>query len=147
MSAEVFPMAPLRRHKVTIIKFRRRKHSMKRQGHRQWFTEVKITGIPRKRPIPFRRILAMAHKKAAGSTRNGRDSRVQTLRCETLRWPAASAGSIIVRQRGTRFPRGHRRWPGSRPHAVRSERRLCEVRRPRVRTTVSSLASFPSKRR
>lgn len=31
--------------KVTIVKFRRRKHSMKRQGHRQWFTEVKITGI------------------------------------------------------------------------------------------------------
>lgn len=31
--------------KVTIIKFRRRKHSMKRMGHRQWFTEVKITGI------------------------------------------------------------------------------------------------------
>ncbi|MGO2133728.1 MAG: 50S ribosomal protein L21 [Halomonas sp.] len=31
--------------KVTIIKFRRRKHSMRRQGHRQWFTEVKITGI------------------------------------------------------------------------------------------------------
>ena len=34
-----------RHDKVTIIKFRRRKHSMKRQGHRQWFTEVKITGI------------------------------------------------------------------------------------------------------
>ncbi|WP_096084809.1 50S ribosomal protein L21 [Agaribacterium haliotis] len=34
-----------RAEKVTIIKFRRRKHSMKRQGHRQWFTEVKITGI------------------------------------------------------------------------------------------------------
>ena len=31
--------------KVKIIKFRRRKHHMKRQGHRQWFTEVKITGI------------------------------------------------------------------------------------------------------
>lgn len=31
--------------KVKIIKFRRRKHSMTRQGHRQWFTEVKITGI------------------------------------------------------------------------------------------------------
>ena len=31
--------------KVRIIKFRRRKHHMKRQGHRQWFTEVKITGI------------------------------------------------------------------------------------------------------
>ena len=34
-----------RADKVNIIKFRRRKHSMKRQGHRQWFTEVKITGI------------------------------------------------------------------------------------------------------
>ncbi len=31
--------------KVTIIKFNRRKHSQKKQGHRQWFTEVKITGI------------------------------------------------------------------------------------------------------
>ncbi|QJD59081.1 50S ribosomal protein L21 [Pseudomonas sp. gcc21] len=31
--------------KVRIIKFRRRKHHMKRQGHRQWFTEIKITGI------------------------------------------------------------------------------------------------------
>jgi large subunit ribosomal protein L21 len=31
--------------KVRIIKFRRRKHHMKRQGHRQAFTELKITGI------------------------------------------------------------------------------------------------------
>jgi large subunit ribosomal protein L21 len=31
--------------KVSILKFKRRKHHMKRQGHRQWFTEVKITGI------------------------------------------------------------------------------------------------------
>ena len=34
-----------RGEKVKIIKFRRRKHSMKRQGHRQWFTDLKITGI------------------------------------------------------------------------------------------------------
>ena len=34
-----------RHKKVSIIKFRRRKHHMKRMGHRQWFTEVKITGI------------------------------------------------------------------------------------------------------
>lgn len=34
-----------RADKVKIIKFRRRKHSMKRQGHRQWYTEIKITGI------------------------------------------------------------------------------------------------------
>ncbi|MBB3141656.1 50S ribosomal protein L21 [Halomonas organivorans] len=43
VSAEV--VAHGRGEKVRIIKFRRRKHSMKRQGHRQWFTEVKITGI------------------------------------------------------------------------------------------------------
>lgn len=34
-----------RSDKVKIVKFRRRKHSRKQQGHRQWFTEVKITGI------------------------------------------------------------------------------------------------------
>lgn len=34
-----------RADKVKIVKFRRRKHYMKRQGHRQWFTELKITGI------------------------------------------------------------------------------------------------------
>lgn len=43
VTAEV--VAHGRGDKVTIIKFRRRKHSMKRQGHRQWYTEVKITGI------------------------------------------------------------------------------------------------------
>lgn len=31
--------------KVKIVKFKRRKHSRKQQGHRQWYTEVKITGI------------------------------------------------------------------------------------------------------
>ncbi|NVK01118.1 MAG: 50S ribosomal protein L21 [Oceanospirillaceae bacterium] len=43
VSAEVVSHG--RGDKVTIVKFRRRKHHMKRQGHRQWFTEVKITGI------------------------------------------------------------------------------------------------------
>lgn len=31
--------------KVRIIKFKRRKHHLKQAGHRQWYTEVKITGI------------------------------------------------------------------------------------------------------
>jgi large subunit ribosomal protein L21 len=43
VTAEV--IAQGRADKVKIIKFRRRKHHMKRQGHRQWFTEVKITAI------------------------------------------------------------------------------------------------------
>lgn len=34
-----------RGEKINIVKFRRRKHSRKQMGHRQWFTEVKITGI------------------------------------------------------------------------------------------------------
>ena len=34
-----------RGEKIKIVKFRRRKHSRKQQGHRQWFTEVKSTGI------------------------------------------------------------------------------------------------------
>ena len=34
-----------RHEKVTIVKFRRRKHHRKQMGHRQWYTEVKITGI------------------------------------------------------------------------------------------------------
>ncbi len=43
VTAEVLSQG--RGKKISIIKFRRRKHSRKQQGHRQWFTEVKITGI------------------------------------------------------------------------------------------------------
>lgn len=43
VTAEV--VAHGRGDKIRIIKFRRRKHSKKQQGHRQWFTQVKITGI------------------------------------------------------------------------------------------------------
>jgi len=34
-----------RADKVNIVKFKRRKHHRKQMGHRQWYTEVKITGI------------------------------------------------------------------------------------------------------
>jgi large subunit ribosomal protein L21 len=43
VTAEI--IAQGRHKKVTIIKFNRRKHYRKQAGHRQWFTEVKITGI------------------------------------------------------------------------------------------------------
>ncbi len=43
VSAEVLSHG--RADKVKIIKFNRRKHSRKQMGHRQWYTEVKITGI------------------------------------------------------------------------------------------------------
>ena len=43
VTAEVLTQG--RAKKVNIIKFNRRKHYRRQQGHRQWFTEVKITGI------------------------------------------------------------------------------------------------------
>ncbi len=43
VEAEVLNQA--RGKKIRIVKFNRRKHHRKQMGHRQWFTEVKITGI------------------------------------------------------------------------------------------------------
>ena len=48
----------------------------------------------------------MAHKKAGGSTRNGRDSESKRLGVKKFGGEAAIAGNIIVRQRGTRFHSG-----------------------------------------
>ncbi len=48
----------------------------------------------------------MAHKKAGGSTRNGRDSESKRLGVKRFGGEVVSAGSIIVRQRGTRFHPG-----------------------------------------
>lgn len=45
----------------------------------------------------------MAHKKAGGSSRNGRDSQSKRLGVKAFGGQLVSAGSIIVRQRGTRF--------------------------------------------
>jgi len=48
----------------------------------------------------------MAHKKAGGSTRNGRDSESKRLGVKRFGGEAVSAGSIIVRQRGTQYHPG-----------------------------------------
>ncbi|MFZ4649762.1 MAG: 50S ribosomal protein L27 [Rubrivivax sp.] len=48
----------------------------------------------------------MAQKKGGGSTRNGRDSKPKMLGVKAFGGEAVSAGSIIVRQRGTRFHPG-----------------------------------------
>jgi large subunit ribosomal protein L27 len=48
----------------------------------------------------------MAHKKAGGSTRNGRDSESKRLGVKRFGGQEVTAGSIIVRQRGTRFHAG-----------------------------------------
>jgi len=48
----------------------------------------------------------MAHKKAGGSTRNGRDSESKRLGVKRFGGEQVQAGSIIVRQRGTHFHPG-----------------------------------------
>ena len=48
----------------------------------------------------------MAHKKAGGSTRNGRDSQSKRLGVKRFAGQSVLAGNILVRQRGTRFHAG-----------------------------------------
>ncbi|UZE95612.1 50S ribosomal protein L27 [Alkalimarinus alittae] len=48
----------------------------------------------------------MAHKKAGGSTRNGRDSESKRLGVKMYGGQVVKAGNIIVRQRGTQFHPG-----------------------------------------
>ncbi len=48
----------------------------------------------------------MAHKKAGGSTKNGRDSESKRLGVKRFGGESVLAGSIIVRQRGTKFHAG-----------------------------------------
>ncbi|MGU1237386.1 50S ribosomal protein L27 [Pseudomonas aeruginosa] len=49
----------------------------------------------------------MAHKKAGGSTRNGRDSESKRLGVKLFGGQAVTAGNILVRQRGTKFLAGY----------------------------------------
>jgi len=54
-----------------------------------------------------------AHKKGVGSSRNGRDSAAQRLGVKRQAGEVVTAGSIIVRQRGTKFHPGHNVGIGS----------------------------------
>lgn len=49
----------------------------------------------------------MAHKKAAGSTRNGRDSESKRLGVKRFGGESVKAGNILIRQRGNRFHAGN----------------------------------------
>lgn len=59
----------------------------------------------------------MAHKKAGGSTRNGRDSNPKYLGIKAYGGEFVTAGSIIVRQRGTKFHNGENTGLG-RDHTI-----------------------------
>ena len=55
----------------------------------------------------------MAHKKGMGSSRNGRDSNSQRLGIKRFGGEVVTAGSIIVRQRGTKYHPGNNVGIGS----------------------------------
>ena len=59
----------------------------------------------------------MAHKKSGGSSRNGRDSNAQRLGVKRYDGQVVTAGSILVRQRGTRFHAGEN-GGGGRDHTL-----------------------------
>ncbi len=84
----------------------------------------------------------MAHKKAGGSTRNGRDSVSKRLGVKRFGGELVSAGSIIVRQRGTKFHAGNNVGCGH-DHTLFAKadgRVVFEVKGPKNRKFVSIVA-------
>jgi large subunit ribosomal protein L27 len=84
----------------------------------------------------------MAHKKAGGSSRNGRDSESKRLGVKRYAGEAVAAGNIIVRQRGTRFHPGMNVGIGKDDtlFATADGRVLFEVKGPHRRKMVSVIA-------
>lgn len=81
----------------------------------------------------------MAHKKAGGSTRNGRDSESKRLGVKRFGGEAVVAGNIIIRQRGTRVRPGANVGCG-RDHTLFAEtdgKVVFEIRGPNKRKQVS----------
>jgi ribosomal protein L27/ribosomal protein L21 len=75
--------------KINALTYKAKTRQRRRWGHRQRYTTVEITSI-----------------KGGGSTRNGRDSAAQRLGVKAFAGTTVSAGSILVRQRGTKFHPG-----------------------------------------
>lgn len=81
----------------------------------------------------------MAHKKAGGKTRNGRDSESKRLGIKRYGGQEVQAGSILVRQRGTRFHAGDKVGMG-RDHTLFAKETgtvRFDVKGPHSRRTVS----------
>lgn len=85
----------------------------------------------------------MAHKKAGGSTRNGRDSESKRLGVKRFGGQQVQAGSIIIRQRGTRVHAGENVGIG-RDHTLFAKAAGAvkfEVKGPRNRRFVSVISA------
>ena len=86
--------------KINGFTYKKRTNQRRRYGHRQRYTVVEITKIARVGGA------AMSKTKGGGSTRNGRDSNAQRLGVKAFGGQQVHAGTIIVRQRGTKFHPG-----------------------------------------
>jgi large subunit ribosomal protein L27 len=85
----------------------------------------------------------MAHKKAAGSTRNGRESESKRLGVKRFGGQTVLAGNILVRQRGTKFHAGDNVGMG-RDHTLFAKANgnvKFEIRGPKKRKTISVVAA------
>lgn len=84
----------------------------------------------------------MAHKKAGGSSRNGRDSESKRLGVKRYAGQEVLAGNILVRQRGTKFYPGRNVGIGKDDtlFALSNGKVLFEIKGPRSRKTVSVVA-------
>ncbi len=85
----------------------------------------------------------MAHKKAGGSSRNGRDSNAQRLGVKRFAGEQVLAGNIIVRQRGTAFHPGTNveRGKDDTLFATANGKVKFEIKGPRSRRTISIIPS------
>ena len=120
--------------KIDGFIYKPKSNNRRRYGHRQDLSVLEITGITKgrsrakaadKAETPSRRRRAesrraesrrgglMSKKKGAASSRNGRDSNAQRLGVKVGSGTVVTAGSIIVRQRGTRFHPGENVGKGS----------------------------------
>ena len=130
--------------KVHIFKMRRRKHYRKRQGHRQNYTEIEISASTGYSVHYRRHAGTMAHKKAGGSSRNGRDSQSKRLGVKALRRRSDSRRQH--HRAPARHPGASRRQCRHRqgPHAVRKGDRPRRVRAQRAGQATRRSASSPA---
>jgi len=110
--------------KILVYKMRPKKKTRRKMGHRQELTRVMVKSIKIGKSVPkssskkeetvkketkpkseksTNLTILMAHKKGTGSTRNGRDSNSKRLGVKAYGGEKVTAGSILIRQRGTSF--------------------------------------------
>ena len=89
--------------KINAMTYKSKSNQRRRWGHRQHYATVEITAITARPAQPSQSEEPdMSKTKGGGSTRNGRDSDAQRLGVKKFDGAAVTAGSILVRQRGTR---------------------------------------------